>query len=817
MSRPQAIYRKDYQPSAYLIRTTDLDFDLSENQTIVKSVIRFYKNPQSNKGNELFLNGVDLELLSITINDKTPDYQLLKDGLKLSQLNDEFVLKITTRIHPENNTSLNGLYQSNGNFCTQCEAQGFRQITYYLDRPDVLSVFTTHIKADANHYPLLLSNGNLIDSNSGKVTWYDPAPKPCYLFALVAGDFKVLEDNYTTKNGVEVALKIYVEAHNIDKTQFAMDSLKRAFAWDEARFNLEYDLDIYMIVAVDDFNMGAMENKGLNIFNSSCVLSSQKTATDEDYLRIEAVIAHEYFHNWTGNRVTCKDWFQLSLKEGLTVFREQEFSADMHDFAMKRIEDVAYLKAYQFDEDSSPLRHPVRPESYIEMNNFYTMTVYEKGAEIVRMLHTMLGEANFQQGMALYFQRFDGLAVEIEDFVRCMCDVQAFDFDGFMLWYSTHGTPKINIKNQNNHITITQNDKRLIPIKYGILNENGKQITQGMLVLDKTTQQFDFSHLGDNLHFSWLRDFSAPVIIEQDLSVNDLGFLARFESNVFTRFESMQSLHILAITQNTDINFIVDKLLDEPEISVLSVLFVLPTFEVIAQTLPKQDPHWIYQQKNHHAKQLAQRYQDFFLQQYQAMEQAYRFDTQAILMRKWRNTCLYYLTHIGRFDLAYSQFKNCDCMSDKLASFNCILSENNPYIDEITKDFYTQFADDELVLNKWFSAQAGAKTSDLNAIKKLLKHPKFNLNNPNKARALLAQWANNINFHQDDGYQFLADMVLKLDAINPQIAARLVSNLTDFNKFKAPYKNAQKQQLERIFATKNLSNNVFEVVQTALK
>ncbi|MBE8190478.1 MAG: aminopeptidase N [Candidatus Thioglobus sp.] len=512
MSKPEAIYRQDYQPSDYLIHTTELSFELFENETLVTAKVHYYQNPKvKNPPNSLFLNGKNLELIEILIDGFQPDYQLKNDGLQLKNLPADFVLEITTKIHPETNTSLNGLYKTSGNFCTQCEAHGFRQITYYLDRPDVLSVFTTRITADFKRYPILLSNGNLLENQPGTATWFDPHPKPCYLFALVAGDLAVLQDTFTTKSGAEVALKIYVEKHNISKTKFAMESLKRAFAWDERRFGLEYDLEIYMIVAVDDFNMGAMENKGLNIFNSKYVLANPDTATDSDFINIEAVIGHEYFHNWTGNRVTCQDWFQLSLKEGLTVFRDQEFTSDLHARSIKRITDVKALRTLQFAEDSGPMAHPVRPESYIEMNNFYTMTVYEKGAEVVRMIHTLLGEAGFQRGLKLYFQRYDGQAVTIDDFVEAMSEANNFDFADFMAWYSTSGTPQIRIKNSANKITISQPDERLFPLKYGVLDCEGSELESGVLIMKGKQKQFDFSHLPADCRFSWLRDFSAPV------------------------------------------------------------------------------------------------------------------------------------------------------------------------------------------------------------------------------------------------------------------------------------------------------------------
>ncbi|KAA0444591.1 MAG: aminopeptidase N, partial [Candidatus Thioglobus sp.] len=524
-THPQPIYRRDYNPSAYLIRSTDLSFELGDEQTIVRSKIDFYQNPAlKNPSTELFLNGVDLELIAILIDGVQPNYQLSEQGLLLNNLAENFTLEIHNKIHPEANTSLNGLYKSSGNFCSQCEAHGFRQITYYLDRPDVLSVFTTHIKADYGKYPILLSNGNLVSQTNGSATWYDPIPKPCYLFALVAGNFAVLNDNFTTQSGREVALKIYVEKHNIGKTEFAMQALKRAFKWDEERFGLEYDLDIYMLVAVDDFNMGAMENKGLNVFNSACVLADSKTATDANFINIEAVIGHEYFHNWTGNRVTCRDWFQLSLKEGLTVFRDQEFTSDLHSRTVKRIDDVRRLRTHQFAEDAGPMAHPVRPESYIEMNNFYTLTVYEKGAEIIRMIHTFIGEAGFQKGIKLYFQRFDGQAVTIDDFVKTMGVANDFDFTKFSRWYSQSGTPKVNISTHydpKTHIftaTLKQADERFFPLAFALLDKSGNELQSGVLTVSDKCQNFVFEGIKTRPTPSWLCGFSAPIKLTDDLN-----------------------------------------------------------------------------------------------------------------------------------------------------------------------------------------------------------------------------------------------------------------------------------------------------------
>jgi aminopeptidase N len=443
---PERIYRKDYKVSPYLISQTELWFDVVDSGVIVKSKIHFYRNELSkDRLDNLFLNGENLELIDLKINHQPASFEKKEDGLLLKDLNDKFVLEISNKIYPERNTSLEGLYLSNGNYCTQCEAHGFRKITYYLDRPDVLSIFTTHIKADKDSLPVQLSNGNPVELNNGYVSWHDPQPKPCYLFALVMGNLSSINDTFITKSGKKISLDIFVEPRNIHKTDFAMQALKRAFKWDEERFNLEYDLDKFMIVAVDDFNMGAMENKGLNIFNSSYVLADERTATDVDFINIESVIGHEYFHNWTGNRVTCRDWFQLSLKEGLTVFRDQEFTSDLHSRSVKRIEDVFALKSFQFPEDAGPMSHPVRPDSYIEMNNFYTATVYEKGAEVIRMIHTIIGEDKFQEGMQNYFKRYDHQAVTIDDFVNSMNEVSDHDFTQFMNWYSRAGTPRVKI------------------------------------------------------------------------------------------------------------------------------------------------------------------------------------------------------------------------------------------------------------------------------------------------------------------------------------------------------------------------------------
>ena len=537
-----------------------MGFDLGNDGTRVSSRIVFYQNPNvQSKTFELFLDGISLELLCISINGGAANYELKENGLLLTNLPERFVLEIENRIHPEVNTSLNGLYQSSGNFCTQCEAEGFRQITYYLDRPDVLSVFTVRISANRDEYPVLLSNGNLVEESETQALWHDPAPKPCYLFALVAGKLDYLQDSYTTTEGREVDLRLYVESHNMHKTKFAMASLVNAFKWEESRFGLSYDLDIYMIVAVDDFNMGAMENKGLNIFNSACVLANEETTTDKDFINIESIIGHEYFHNWTGNRVTCRDWFQLSLKEGLTVFRDQEFTSDLRSRSIQRIADVVALKTYQFAEDSGPMAHPVRPESYIEMNNFYTATVYNKGAEVIRMIHTILGETGFQKGMSLYFERHDGEAVTIDDFVASMANANQYDFDHFLQWYSRTGTPEVEIVEEYDEQTKTyratfsqsnQESALCIPNVFGLLDEQGNELASDVIMIDELQKTLEFSGINSKPIASWFRGFSAPIRVHSNASFQQKLFLCVNDSDAFNRWDNAQQLWLDCILLN---------------------------------------------------------------------------------------------------------------------------------------------------------------------------------------------------------------------------------------------------------------------------
>lgn len=761
-------------------------------------------------------------------------YQLKEDGILLYNLPEEFVLEIKNKIHPEKNTSFIGLYKSNGNFCSQCEAQGFRKITYYLDRPDVLSVFTTTINANRKKYPVLLSNGNLIKDSNKSVIWHDPAPKPCYLFAIVAGNFKYLQDSYITKAGQTIDLRIYVEPHNIEKTKFAMQSLIRAFAWEEKRFNLSYDLDVYMIVAVDDFNMGAMENKGLNIFNSSCVLADEKTATDLDFISIESIIGHEYFHNWTGNRVTCRDWFQLSLKEGLTVFRDQEFSADMRSRLIQRIKDVVILKTYQFAEDSSPIKHPVRPDSYIEINNFYTATVYEKGAELIRMIHIIVGEQGFQKGMQLYFKRHDGTAVTIDDFVASMADANNYNFDHFMKWYSKAGTPEIEVCENYDKLSMTYTvrfkqkhpDKPFyIPNVFGLLDKNGKEIESGLVILDKTNKKLEFKNIKSKPVASWFRGFCAPIKLSTKSSFDDKLFLCMQDSDVFNRWDNAQKLWLDLILNPNKCNK--DKLFasydeiisNEDDYALLAEMLRLPSDSILHQNVSKIDVLDIHNKREDAIKDILLYLKPTFIKIYNKLNiyNKLDFSSKSIGKRSFKNLCLYYLAKDGEFELAFEQFNKANCMSDKVCAFQAILLANNIYLEETIESFYNQYKDDFQVMDKWFSYQSLSSTISIPKLKDLMNNKCFDIKNPNKVRALLGAFSkNHIKFHTEEGYKFITNKIIELDVLNPQIASGLVNSFSHWNKFSKNYSVMQKKQLELIFAIKNLSSDVYEVVNNAL-
>ena len=832
---PQPIFRKDYEPSSHLIKTTELDFNLGDHETIVSSRIVFYKNPLFTKTvDELFLNGESLELLSIKIDGLDANYVLKDDGIFLVSPPKNFVLEVKVKIHPESKTDLNGLYQSSGNFCTQCEAMGFRQITYYLDRPDVLSVFTTKINADRDQYPVQLSNGNLIEETKNYSTWHDPAPKPCYLFALVAGNLDYLQDEYKTATGRLVDLRLYVEPHNMHKTAFAMESLKKAFRWDEERFNLSYDLDIYMIVAVDDFNMGAMENKGLNIFNSDCVLANKETSTDSSFVRIESIIGHEYFHNWTGNRVTCRDWFQLSLKEGLTVFRDQEFSSDLRSRAIQRISDVIQLKTRQFAEDSGPMSHPVRPESYISMDNFYTSTVYEKGAEVIRMIHTILGEDGFQKGMKLYFDRHDGDAVTIDDFVSSMADANNTNFESFMPWYSKAGTPEVTVEDEYDSetkvysATFTQKNQNtpfMIPNEFGLIAKDGSEIKSGMVVIDELIKTISFENVPSKPIPSWFRGFSAPIKFKNGLSSEEKIFLVTNDSDPFNRWDNVQSLwldYILSpeLVSKMEIFTMIENLMTkEGDLALLSEMISLPSEQIIHQNVTEIDVEDVHSKRNNTHLEIGSEFKGVFLDTYEKLnfKKAFDLSSASVAERALKNTCLAYLTRLGEFDIAYQQFMNSECMTDQFGAFQPLLNNPNPYRDEVIERFYNEHHSDVQVMDKWFSAQSVSSLTSVDDVKSLMKHELFTMKNPNRVRSVIGSFSQNTSqFHCQEGYELLSEVIVELDELNPQIAARFAGIFNHWRRFAPRYSELQEIQIQSIIDREKISKDVFEIVQSAI-
>ena len=840
---PAPTYRKDYKTPNYLIKTTDLIFELKEELTIVHSKIACYQNLNSNdKSNTLFLNGENLTLLSITKNDAEVDYELSDKGLKISNLEKDFILKISTKINPKKNTLLSGLYTSNNNFCTQCEAHGFRRITYYLDRPDVLSVFTTKIIADKNKYPVLLSNGNLVAKDNLSVTWFDPYPKPCYLFALVAGNFALNSDYFITQNKRKVALKIYCEARYIEQTNFAMSALKKAFLWDEKRFGLSYDLDNYMIVATADFNMGAMENKGLNIFNAKYILANKKSATDTDLMEIDGVIGHEYFHNWSGNRITCKNWFQLSLKEGLTVFREQEFSADSYFRTLKRIDDVKLLRSYQFVEDASPTAHPVRPNSYIKMDNFYTVTVYEKGAEVVRMLHTFLGEAGFQAGMRLYIKRHDGKAADIDDFVLAMADASKRNFKQFMRWYSQKGTPIIKIdehynkKNKCYQIKIEQilensNKAFYLPLSFAFFNKQGKIIKEGILTISKQSEIFSFKNIEQKPIPSWLRYFSAPIKLKEKHTISKCIHCIKYETDGFSRWDNAQFLweYLLLDTpkksKKEEIFSLFKNILKQRKnLALTARLLEVPSESYLHAKLSDKkisiNITHVFKTRNKIIQDFSLFAKDLLLETYHYLStySDESFSRKAIAERMLKNLCLSYLSYLpDKLELANTQFHSANTMTDKFSALKLLMRENNPYRDDVLKKFYDSYQNDAQIIDKWFSVQALSEDASANDIKTLMTHPAFIITNPNRLRALIASFMkNNLQFHTQAGYELLTDIILKLNTTNPQIGARFVNIFSNFRKYTPKLLALQKAQLEKIMAAKNLSNDIFEIVKLAL-
>ncbi|MBO9496278.1 aminopeptidase N [Thalassotalea sp. G20_0] len=882
-SQPKAIYLKDYQAPDYWIDQTNLTFDLFEDHAMVTSVLSIRRNPDNpsasaaenaprNKLPELVLVGDDLELLSLEIDDQPfPDFVEEGGFLRIATPTEAFTLKTVCRIKPQENTSLEGLYKSNGMFCTQCEAEGFRKITYYLDRPDVMSRFITRITADKAAYPVLLSNGNDIergelDHGRHFVTWEDPFKKPSYLFALVAGNLQYVEDHFTTMSGREVTLRLFTEAHNIDQCDHAMISLKKSMKWDEQVYGREYDLDIFMIVAVDHFNMGAMENKGLNIFNSACVLASPETATDARFQRVEAIVAHEYFHNWSGNRVTCRDWFQLSLKEGFTVFRDSEFSADMNSRGVKRIEDVNILRTAQFAEDAGPMAHPVRPESFIEISNFYTVTVYEKGAEVVRMIHGILGPEDFRKGSDLYFERHDGQAVTCEDFVKAMEDASGRDLGLFRRWYSQAGTPVLKVsdeydeENKQYRLTIEQScpatpgqKEKLpfhIPVRIGLLDGEGEDLplnnagdTDQVLDVKQEKETFTFDNIEERPLPSILRGFSAPVRVRYDYSRDDLLFLMENDSDHFNRWDASQRLAsgvidemVAALEQGRECSpdeslikafgtIITDESLD---LAVKAEMLSLPSEASLAEQAVEVYPQFIHQARLTVKNAIASAHRESLetLWRSLSINKPYRPEAEDIAERTLKNISLSYLTSLndkGMLALAEQQYHGASNMTDRFAALASIVNagcQNRELIEEALADFLERYQDDTNVMDQWLSVQAASPSmGTLEHILALMQHDIFDATSPNKLRSVLGGFAGNMKqFHRVDGlgYEFLTDQLLDLDKKNPQIAARLMTPLTRWRKFEPGCRERMRKALERIKATPGLSSDVYEVVTKSL-
>ncbi|NRR29002.1 aminopeptidase N [Oxalobacteraceae bacterium] len=877
-SSPQTIFRKDYRPPSYLVDTVELGFDLDPARTIVANRIVMHRNPAS-KSRDIVLHGEEIELVQLRMNGQLlqpGQYLLSASSLTIPKAPVDVVLEIETLTAPVKNTTLSGLYVSNGNFFTQCEAEGFRRITFFPDRPDVMAKYTVMLRANKELYPVLLSNGNLIEEGElpdGRhyAKWEDPFKKPSYLFALVAARLVCQEERYTLQSGREVLLQVWVEEGNLDKTDYAMQSLKNSIRWDEERFGLELDLDRFMIVAVGDFNMGAMENKGLNIFNTKFVLANSRVATDIDYAGIEAVVGHEYFHNWTGNRVTCRDWFQLSLKEGLTVFRDQEFSADMIGTdtgrAVTRIDQVRTLRQAQFPEDAGPMSHPVRPDSFVEINNFYTVTVYEKGAEVVRMYQTLVGRDGFRKGMDLYFTRHDGQAVECDDFRAAMADANGRNLDQFERWYSQAGTPIVTAETRYNatartyDITLSQRcpasagqDNKLpfhIPVAVGLLGAEGQDLALKLdtskaaatntvvLELTKAKQTFRFVDVNEQPTPSILRDFSAPVILEYGYSDAELLHLFSHDSDPVNRWEAGQRLAMERLLKLTAAvaagrELTLDQTFIEAQRSLLSdetldpafreLALILPSETIIAERMDVVDPHAIHAARQFMRRTIAAALKTELLAQYHANQTpgAYSPDALSAGKRALKNLCLSYLLiapQAAELALAQGQFDQAGNMTDRAAALVALIHSGSDASGYLQR-FYDDFANEALVIDKWFAMQAAAPTTDLAAVRKLMAHPAFTLKNPNRARSLLFNFSsgNPSQFHAVDGsaYEFWSEHVILLDALNPQVAARFARGMDRWRRYTPVLKAQMRQALEKVAAHGRLSNDVLEVVSKAL-
>jgi aminopeptidase N len=876
LSEPRTVYLSEYQPPDYSIDTVDLSISLFYDKVLVTSVTSLRRAKHSMSDVPLILDGEELVLVELAVDGRVLDgkeYEADAQNLTIFNVPDSFTLRCVTEIYPQKNTSLEGLYQSSGNFCTQCEAQGFRKITYYLDRPDVMARFTTTIEADFS-IPVLLANGNLVGYGAAGehrhfARWQDPFPKPCYLFAMVAGDLVAIKDTFTTRSGRQVDLHIYVQEHNAERCGHAMASLKKAMKWDEEVFGLEYDLDLYMIVAVDDFNMGAMENKGLNVFNSKYVLAEPATATDDDYEGIEGVIAHEYFHNWTGNRVTCRDWFQLSLKEGLTVFRDQQFSADMTSPAVKRINDVQTLRNVQFPEDSGPMAHPIRPDHYMEINNFYTVTVYEKGAEVIRMIHTLLGPGKFRKGMDIYFERHDGQAVTCDDFLAAMAEGGGRDLSQFKNWYSQAGTPELWVEGEYDgqkktyslHVTQSSppspgqdvKEPYHLPLRFGLVGGDGDVLPfilaggdgtpreSEILEIREASQEFVFENIPAKPIPSLLGSFSAPVKLHYQYSDEDLRFLMGHDPDAFNRWEAGQRLACRLLLKLVGDYQAARPLVLPPEFvslygnilkessdpAFMARLLVLPTEKYLGEQMAIIAVDALFAARQFVRIELAKKLFMPFLSCYHAAVSGapYRYDPDLSGQRRLKNTALAYLMMSGKqevVELCLRQFEQADNMTDALSAFTAIM--HNPDCAErksVQVAFFSQWQNNSLVMDKWFTVQATAPLPHtLAEVKELTRHSSFSLANPNKVRALIGAFcsANQVCFHDvsGDGYRFLADQVLALNSSNPQIAARMLGPLSRWQRYDSGRQLLMRVELERILAEGALSKDVYEIAVRSL-
>ena len=862
MSKVETIYLKDYQKPDFKILDCELTFELLQEHTIVTNVMKFKKSNADTKN--LSLDALELELLELWLNDlKLKESRFVIEDEKLIVLNvpDEFSLKVVNKIYPQNNTELEGLYKSGAIFCTQNEPEGFRKITPFIDRPDNMSLFSTTIIADKKRYPVLLSNGNkktASDLQDGKhsVTWQDPYPKPSYLFALVAGDLGVVSDEFTTASGIKIELNIYCDLGNESKCFHAMKSLKESMLWDEQKYGREYDLEIYNIVAVDSFNMGAMENKGLNIFNSHYVLADKDSATDANFMGIQSVIAHEYFHNWTGNRITCRDWFQLTLKEGLTVFRDQSFSADMNSKEVARIEDVKALRDRQFVEDASATAHPIQPDSYMAINNFYTATVYEKGAEVIRMIYTLLGEKNFRKAMDLYFESFDGQAVTTDDFLWAMSKASKEDLSEFKRWYHQVRTPKLKVdevfEDGSYKLTLTQiipdavdstkQKPYYFPLKMALLDRDAKELKlvcknqdrlkDGILIVSKEKEEFVFESIASKPVLSINRDFSAPIIV--DFKDSDLAFLMKHDRNSFVRYESAQSFAIQtleAMMQGKEINKeFVDAygyLLDlDVELNYKALLLELPCVSTLMQRQSKVDFEPIYSMKEKLTKHLANVYKDKLIELYHKNHFAENSDIDAKSMgqRALKNRVLALVCELKDaklLEMANAQYKNSLTMTDKIAALSILQDVDAVSSKEALADFYAKYKDDTLVMNKYFAIFASSKREGtLQKVQELQSDAVYDEKVPNLVRSLIGSFARNYRyFHAKDasGYKFIADKIIAIDKINAQMASGLAGAFKVYERLNPTNKALMHKELDRILSTSGLSKNVYEIISKILK